>query len=323
MKIVNREINIKVFDKNGKIKNQKTIKNLILDNYLKLTVEKAVGIALQGIAPVDTLYLKFNTSQVITKESTTMVFDLKLSNSVQYSQQITNPNAFTIENFYELEMPAEYSGQKLYGLGFGIEETFYADYLMAFVDVSQLSIELLEGEKVQFVRVDDFITDGHLIPGSTIYGQYPFHLGYLETLSLGISYWAQLSEIQYSYYEDGINPYISYQVYEVDGLNFNILIPYTQKENDTIVEFEIPDPFRVSEILSDYPQEDYPQEDYPAPINRSFKSKIYKYDIWVYDQFDNFIKIDSYSYVKNLNLQNITKDNKNIIEEYKIERGGI
>lgn len=334
MKVENREIYINVKDKKGKIKNSKKITNLLTNLFLNYLVDKATGIQIGTDDPMANLYIKFNEDQTppITEESTTMDFDIKLVNTVEYSEQLSGSNYFSSQNFYQIEIGSGNDGDQLYSLGFGKDEEWFDDYLYAFVDVSSLDITVYEDDVLEIVRIDDYFTDGTIIPGATDFGKQPFHLGFFPTFGFGVFYWTILKEIGYSYYDDGSNIYKRYPITEMDieynefgeAISIDTIIntPYNYIDNNTGVEFDL-DNFRVSEELSDYPQDDYPQDDYPAPVNPSFRSKIFEYEVWVYGTFGEVFLYDTYRYIKKLEEQETTVDDTEMKERIKIERGGL
>lgn len=313
MKITNREIRLRV-KKDDQIISEKVIKNRILNNYLLYVIEKTVGTNINTEAPTGFLYLKFETTQTITDESTTMNYDIKTGATLLESLKTTNSNLFSVENFYKFTITPTYEHKQLYGIGFGIDESEHPDWLMAFVSVEELNIELKDGESIEIIRIDDFYTDSTLIPGTTEFSQYPFHLGYREATQDGRRVWSRLSSIDYSYYEDGSNPFYNYKVYDETG---TVIIPYSQ--DGAKFEFDF-DNYLISDQIEDYPQEDYPQEDYPAPKNKTLMTKVYNYDVWEAYAVGTDTIIDSYKYIKNLEPQEIDKKNKPIKEVYKLER---
>lgn len=250
MKIKNKEIRLIVKDKKGKVKANKVVSNLILNNMLNFTAKKMLGLKGFYADPTEVMYFKFGSTQTITETSTEMDYDLKITDGFIRSWNGTDPdevddyfltsfdtgnNRFTTEKIGSLTVGATYDGTQLYGIGFGIAdftweldggtyvEVAVPDYLMAFRDVEELDITVFNGETIEIVRIDEYITDGTFIKqdyGFDSFYEFPVHLGLTATGDAVFSNaWAVLSEIAYSYYEDE-KYYKKYKVTDYEFIDF-------------------------------------------------------------------------------------------------------
>lgn len=190
MNIRNDEIKFNVIE-NGKIVNSKTFHNRILNNYIEFFYRKVfasqelfdlVAWNIQRI-PTQYCYLKFGSTQTITDNSKTMSYDEKIDiqNTSEYMSVETGTNYFKVTSYFDFDITLAYNEVQLFGVGFGQNDaTNPTNYLLAFTDVEDLNISLLEGQRLQIVRQDTISCDGTLIPGTTDEGKYPFHLGFLK-----------------------------------------------------------------------------------------------------------------------------------------------
>jgi len=182
--IKNEIIEIKVLNTKRKVVFETVYKNRILNNALDWLIYKqfpdnkadvlfpkfAIGGTKTNIL-YQKAYMKFDTTQVITDTSTTMNFDIKDEGTrFSYLNGVeSGGDQASISEIYEFEITAAYDGSEITSIGFGLLDTTYTDYLMAWVDLSLFNITVLEGFIVQVQRKDKFTTLSENDKGSSTY----------------------------------------------------------------------------------------------------------------------------------------------------------
>lgn len=181
MKVKNEGISIKIGNK------ERVFKNLILNNYLDLYAESFVNFKQKWLPYC---FIKFEETQAIDENSTTMDYDVVLEANFKDMQQIFTENTITNKYMYYTQTfnskPLDsFKGKAIAGIGFG---NYINDNIViyAFLDVSKYNIIMQEGQKLIISRIDKITTDLKLYsPFSEV--TFPVHLmmnGIMEIIGM-------------------------------------------------------------------------------------------------------------------------------------------
>lgn len=171
IKIKNEGITIKIGNK------EKTFKNLILNSYIDLFAESFVSFKDKSLSYC---FIKFETTQSINEESTTMDYDVILASYTQDMQEIFNENSVVNKYIFEGDTIEgsfkNFAGKKITGIGFGdFDYNTTKIKLYAFLDVSKYQLLFQENQQVVISRIDKITTDLKFFsPSSDI--KFPLHL---------------------------------------------------------------------------------------------------------------------------------------------------
>ena len=181
MKIKNESITIKIGNK------EKSFHNLILNSYIDLFADSFLNFKNKLLTYC---YIKFDTTQVIDENSTTMEYDTILETNFYKTKETFSENNIINDYIYDVPVMdqkeiADFTGHKITGIGFG-------DYdgnkyiLYAFLDVSKYQIIVQEGQEVVISRKDKITSDLQFYsPFSDV--RYPTHLttrGIIEKIGM-------------------------------------------------------------------------------------------------------------------------------------------
>lgn len=185
MKIKNESVTIKIGNK------EKSFNNLILNSYLDLFADSFLSFKKKMLTYC---FVKFDTTQQINQESTSMDYDTILETNFYKTKETYSEN--NIINDYIYDVPVidekditEFAGHQITGIGFGdydYKENKYVLY--AFLDVSKYQIIVQEGQEVIISRKDKIMSDLLFYsPFSSV--NYPVHLTMRGILELkGMEY---------------------------------------------------------------------------------------------------------------------------------------
>lgn len=156
MKIKNESVTIKIGNK------ERVFKNLILNNYLDLYAESFVSFKQKWLPDC---FIKFQDTQYIDEDSTTMDYDVILEANFKDMQQIFTENNVTNKYMYytELSISAsiqDFKEKPITGLGFGkFDHATQKATIYAFLDISNYNIIIQDGQEIVISRTDKIITD--------------------------------------------------------------------------------------------------------------------------------------------------------------------
>lgn len=192
MKIKNESVTIRIGNK------EKAFHNLILDSYIDLFADSFLSFKKKMLTYC---FIKFDTTQQINEESTTMDYDTILETNFYKTSETYTEN--TIINSYTYDTAvvgyseiSEFQGHQITGIGFGDYNTDKQQYVLyAFLDVSKYQIIVQEGQEVVISRKDKITSDLLFYsPFSTV--KYPVHLTMRGILDLiGMEYNEVFSEL--------------------------------------------------------------------------------------------------------------------------------
>lgn len=187
-KIKNISVDFIFENKNGKVIKKIEYKNKLLQNYTDFVgyslLPQTIGNVLYPkfigtTGDFSTNYgmargfIKFNTTQTINDSSTTMNYDIKSLNTYdipgsaegEFREEVSEQGK---DLFYEYFFDfSSYSGQQLFGLGFGKDDTLISDYLFSFLDLENLNLEWNEELFLRVVRHDRIVTNEIVLGGGT------------------------------------------------------------------------------------------------------------------------------------------------------------
>lgn len=170
MKIKNESVTIKIG------REQKTFQNLILNDYIDLYADSFLSFKDKFLAYC---FIKLDTLQEITPESTQMEYDLVLENYLRDFEEIYTEN--TIINKYNYKNVVEnkvgnLNGHKITGIGFGLWDIETDNYkLYAFLDVSSYNVVIQNNQSVSVSRIDKVTSDLKFYCDDNSI-KYPLHL---------------------------------------------------------------------------------------------------------------------------------------------------
>lgn len=172
MKIKNESVTIKIGNK------EKSFHNLILNSYIDLFADSFLKFKNKLLTYC---YVKFDTTQTINENSTTMEYDTILETNFYKTKESFSENNIINDYIYDIpvmeqEEISTFVGKKITGIGFGDYDNDSGQYLLyAFLDVSKYQIIVQEGQEVVISRKDKITRDLQFYsPFSSV--KYPTHL---------------------------------------------------------------------------------------------------------------------------------------------------
>lgn len=156
MKVKNESVTVKVGNK------ERVFTNLILNNYLDLYAESFVSFKQKWLP---CCFIKFENTQYIDENSTTMDYDIILEAQFKDMQQIFTENNVTNKYMYYIEQAtnqsiSDFKGKSIAGIGFGNYSYDTQECIIyAFLDVSKYNIIIQESQSIVISRIDKIITD--------------------------------------------------------------------------------------------------------------------------------------------------------------------
>jgi hypothetical protein len=215
---VKNEKVIFTIEKNGQVIQKFDIKNRLTNLYLDYVNFRMLPTSitatlypdfdeLDNVVPIfDYAYTKFINTQVITDTSTTMDYDIKsLALMVSDISVITGTNNKTMITNYLIDFSTVVNGSLFTGMGFGRDDTFETNYLLAFIDLSLLGLVYDSTLTYGITRVDEIVSNEISTSGDYL----PF--------SSGAEYTGKLNKIKV-YYE--LNGTGNDEEYNVSDLTF-------------------------------------------------------------------------------------------------------
>ena len=282
MKIKNEDVTIRIGNK------EKSFKNLILNNYIELFRDSFLEFKNKNL---EYCFIKFNATQEITEESTTMDYDIILGSDFNKIQQTYAGNTITNKYTYNQEFVngkditdtiKKHVGDKICGVGFGHikfldtygENTIIEPTIYAFLDVSKYNITVQEGQEVVVSRIDKVSSDLlFFTPYPEI--KMPYHLsieGYLATVGMEYSEVVpKLESIGFGNLSDVIRDEIPIEQLEItkEGIDTINIGPLTLKNEGK----------GIYPSYDLYPSEDlFPQKSTPKWIIYKFRMYRIEYD---------------------------------------------
>lgn len=183
MKIKNESVTIKIGNK------EKSFHNLILNSYIDLFADSFLKFKNKLLTYC---YVKFDTTQTINENSTTMEYDTILETNFYKTKESFSENNIINDYIYDIpvmeqEEISTFVGRKITGIGFGDYDNDSGQYLLyAFLDVSKYQIIVQEGQEVVISRKDKITSDLQFYsPFSSV--KYPTHLtsrGIIEKIGM-------------------------------------------------------------------------------------------------------------------------------------------
>lgn len=185
MKIQNESITIKMGNK------EKSFHNLILNSYIDLFADSFLKFKNKMLTYC---YIKFDTTQTINENSTTMEYDTILETNYYKTNETYSENTIINDYIYDIALTdypeiSEFTGHQITGIGFGAYDNNTSQFLLyAFLDVSKYQIIVQEGQTITISRKDKIKSDLLFSsPFSTV--KYPTHLTMRGILELeGMEY---------------------------------------------------------------------------------------------------------------------------------------
>jgi len=179
LKVKNREIKI-VGYKDNKIVSEQVVKNRLLDNYLDYIIWNMLPTATANAVlakftsntgtfiPMEFSYLAFDTTQTIADGDTTMTYDIQSDSTFYYDvSEVISDNGKSLKVNYFFDTSAIGAGSSFNGIGFGRDDGTPSDYLLAFIDLSLLDIDLVDDVEYRFLRTDEILTNETVMNGDT------------------------------------------------------------------------------------------------------------------------------------------------------------
>jgi hypothetical protein len=229
---------------------------------------------------------------------------------------VTEQNKVTLYSRYEFESTilSSYVGSTLKGIGFGVQpedinggDTFITDYLMAFVDVSDLNLNIIENQKLIIERKDIVSTTSNF---RGIDLQYPLHLNFLDIPgTTGENYKTRyITKIGTCINKNGSG-----------NVDYDNSLTFTDNGdgNITISGFQN---FNYADNNSIYPSDIlYPSDNLYPVAEKQIQSMVFKYSV---DKYDNgYQYYGSYYLYVPIEELDITYNNTSLEIIYKVERG--
>lgn len=185
MKIQNESVTIKMGNK------EKSFHNLILNSYIDLFADSFLKFRNKMLTYC---YIKFDTTQTINENSTTMEYDTILETNYYKTNETYSENTIINDYIYDIALTdypeiSEFTGHQITGIGFGAYDNNTSQFLLyAFLDVSKYQIIVQEGQTITISRKDKIKSDLLFSsPFSTV--KYPTHLTMRGILELeGMEY---------------------------------------------------------------------------------------------------------------------------------------
>lgn len=236
-------------------------------------------------------FLKVDTAETLTKTSTSMNYDLR--SFTEDREGILNEGT-QLTRYFSFTATANENGKVLQTLGFGISDTYFTDFLLAYLQIGFLGITLATDDKIEIVRVDEATSDFEVTDTSG--EDYTKGLDYVLEYHFelqGITFYGNTSEV-FKYYPIG-----------------DLTVTRTDIGTVKITGF---DDFIYKDGTLFYPSSTlYPSSSlYPVSNKKITKMRFYYFDIWdaVY-----------YRAIIDLNKADISNDGGTITITYSYERG--
>ena len=225
MKIQNKEIGIKIGDKELKFT------NMILNSYLDLFADSFVEFKNKDLPYC---LVNFNNINNITEDSTEMNYDLILEADFNKNIEVLSPISITNKYYYRNPQVGQeweaYIGKPIISIGFANYDYILNKYIIyAYLDISNYNIIIQENQPITISRIDKITSDMNLwVNNSKI--KAPYHLSMRGMLNYeGMEYFRTIPKLYSVGF--GVLPYALNKEYLVD--DFTI-----QKENTGIVKIQ-------------------------------------------------------------------------------------
>ena len=191
MKIENKEIGIKIGDKELKFT------NMILNSYLNLFAD-----SFNSFKNKDLPYclISFNTLNNITEYSTEMSYDLILEAEFNKNIEVLSPTSIINKYYYRTPQVGQewgsFIGQQILNIGFANYDYVTNKYeIYAFLDVSNYNIIVQDKQPIIISRTDKITSDMNLWTNSSKI-KAPYHLSMRGMLNYeGMEYFRSIPKL--------------------------------------------------------------------------------------------------------------------------------
>lgn len=226
MKIENKEIGIKIGDKELKFT------NMILNSYLDLFADSFIGFKNKDLPYCLLNFIQMNDE--ITEDSTEMNYDLILE--ADFNKNIEVLSSTSIVNKYYYRNPqvgqewSDFVGYKIKEIGFANYDYTLNKYVIyAYLNVSNYEIYVQDDQPIIISRIDKITSDMNLWANSSEI-KAPYHLSMRGMLNYeGMEYFRTIPKLYSIGF--GVLPYTLNKEYLVDDLTI-------QRENKGIVKIQ-------------------------------------------------------------------------------------
>lgn len=225
MKIENKEIGIKIGDKELKFT------NMILNSYLNLFADSFIEFKNKDLPYC---LINFNNINNITENSTEMNYDLILEADFDKNIEVLSPTSIINKYYYRTPQVGQewssYIGKPIISIGFANYDYTLNKYVIyAYLDVSNYNIIVQENQPIIISRIDKITSDMKLW-GNSSKIKAPYHLSMRGMLNYeGMEYFRTIPKLYSVGF--GVLPYTLNKEYLVEDLTI-------QRENTGIVKIQ-------------------------------------------------------------------------------------